>query len=184
MRTKIGFTILLLSVLLLIPLLVFATPANTVVTLFSDTNQQGTETYLTLGSYDLPALEALGMVNDSTKSIKVKNGYVAYLYQHFHFNTSPGDEGGFVYRLDQNSNVLPEQYINLISSIKVFSTKDEPTPTPTVTPVPTPTPTPTDPELPPTGNGGTDIPNYMGIILLLCLIVIGVIIVTKEESKK
>ena len=179
MKTKYLLVIRLLVFVLMFSILSFATPANTAVTLFSDVNQGGTPTYLTLSNYDLPALETLGYINDSAKSVKIKNGYVAYLYQHINFNTNPRDENGFIYRLDQDSNTLPEQYINQVSSVKIYSLKDEPTPTPEPLITPTPTPTP-EPELPPTGGGGED---YMGFVILICLVLLISIIMAKSKKE-
>ena len=71
MKTKYLSIVLLLVFVLMFQVLSFAVPANTAVTLFTDVNQSGTPTYLTLGNYNLPALETLGYINDSAKSVKI-----------------------------------------------------------------------------------------------------------------
>jgi hypothetical protein len=164
--------------------------SGTVVALYSDADFKGNVTYLTVGDFDLSDLQTLGMTNDSTSSIKVKNGYTAFMYKHFKFNTSLGDTGGWINTVNDNIDLLSGDFNNNMSSIKIYPSKIAPTPTPTIAPTPTPvptvTPTPPVPTLPPTGGGGTNytVSDTSFLFYILLLVVLFSIFVLAIKGKK
>lgn len=79
-----------------------ASSSGGVVTLYEHCNYGGWSAGLGVGSHNLGALQALGMVNDTVSSLRVASGYQATLYDHHNFTgpsiTVTGDDNCLVGR--------------------------------------------------------------------------------------
>jgi len=189
-------------------------PDSVLMVVYSNFNYTGDYVQLTtLGDYDLDTLQSMGMINDSTSSIKIKNGYTAVLYQNFHYNTSPGDENGWKLFVNQDIPQLTNNYDKNLSSLKLYSSKDCPTPSPeptlspipTITPIPTIQPSPTItlepsptlspeptitpiPTLPPTGAGGmsdsNNNDNTRTMSICVIILLVGIFCILKIKQRE
>ncbi|MBN1598767.1 MAG: family 16 glycosylhydrolase [Bacteroidales bacterium] len=88
-------------------------PPTGVVTLFQHCNYGGYAVGLGVGSYNLPQLQALGVINDDISSVQVQSGYQVTMYQHWDFT------GNMLTKTSNDDCLVNDGFNDDISSVVV-----------------------------------------------------------------